>query len=441
MSAERISQSELPKSPRQEKGKYFYLLLCVGAVGLIFLLARPILMTTANKPTTETIAVLPVETIEVEPINSYQVSRTYTGEVAAVRTSNLGFDRGGEIAEIYVEEGDLVIKGQVLARLDIRNLQSQRKQLLAQKARSESQLAELQTGARTEEIDSSQAAVRDLEQQLQLQAKQRERREFLYTQGAIAKEELDEFSFGEGALQARLSQAKSNLAELKNGTRKEQVSAQQASVRQLEAQIAELDVNIDKSSLKAPFDGIVARRELDEGTVANAGQSAIRIMENAALEARIGIPTKAIAKLPIGSTQALSIGSQTYTATVASILPEVDANTRTQTAVFKIKPNSRGNANLRAGQTIGLNLVQAAEADGYWLPIEALTQGIRGLWACYVLTEAEDDENYIVKQHAVEIISQEGDRALVRGTLQPGDSIVANGTHRLVPGQRVKVAK
>ena len=331
-----------------------------------------------------------------------------------------------------------VTKGQALARLDLRNLQSQRQQLLAQKARAEALLAELQTGARLEEIDSSQAAVRDLEQQLQLQAKQRERREYLYAQGAIAKEELDEFSFGEGALQARLNQAKSNLAELKNGTRKEQVSAQQASVQQLEAQIAELDVNIDKSTLKAPFNGIVARRDLDEGTVANAGQSAIRIMENVAPEARIGIPTKAIAKLPIGSTQTLSIGSQTYTATVASILPEVDANTRTQTVVFKLKPDSR--QALPAGQTIKLELIQAAETDGYWLPIEALTQGIRGLWACYVLTE-KDSENYIVKQHAVEIVSQEGERALVRGTLQPGDLIVASGTHRLVPGQRVKVAK
>ena len=111
MSAEQISQSKLSESHRDKKGKYFYPLLSLSAVGLIFLLARPILMTTVDNPPAESIAILPVETIEVEPIDSYRVSRTYTGEVAAVRTSNLGFDRGGEIAEIYIEEGDSRYEG------------------------------------------------------------------------------------------------------------------------------------------------------------------------------------------------------------------------------------------------------------------------------------------------------------------------------------------
>ena len=439
--------SELVEHPRQQKNrsKYFYPLLGLGAMGLIFLLARPILMT-SNEPETESARVLPVETIVAEPIDSYQVSRTYTGEVAAVRTSDLGFFRGGEIERVLVREGDRVTEGQVLAQLDIRNLETQHQQLVAEKARAQAQLSELQTGARVEDIDAARAAVRDIEQQLGLQEKQKERREFLYSQGAIAREELDEFAFGEGALQARLSQARSNLSELENGTRREQVAAQQATVQQLEASIADIDVNIDKSSLKAPFEGIVARREIDEGTVASAGQSVIRLIENAAPEARIGMPSGVVEKLQIGSTQTLKIGLQEYRATVASILPEVDLDTRTQVVKFNLEPSAI--ARINPGQTIRIELAQEIDTNGYWLPTDALTQGIRGLWNCYVLTESEDSDNYIVKQHSVEIISQGGDkpndmaplRALVRGTLQPGDLIVASGTHRLVPGQQVKVA-
>ena len=446
----------------KHKGNYFYWLLAIGGLGLITLLVRPMLITSSN-PQTENIAkALPVETIEVEPVDSYQVSRTYTGEIAAIRTSNLGFSRGGEIEEVLVEEGDRVNKGQLIAKLDIRNLQTQRQQLVAEKARAQAQLSELQTGARVEDINAAKAAVRDLEQQLKLQSKQKERREFLYDEGAIAREELDEFAFGEGALQARLDRARSNLAELENGTRPEQIAAQQATVEQLEASIADLDVTIDKSTLKAPFDGIVAKRELDEGTVANASQSVVRLMENVAPEARIGIPTDVVEKLQIGGIQNLKIGSQTYTAKVGSILPEVNINTRTQTVVFKLEPSAIAQINpaysiastggtpataFPAGQTIRLELMQEINTEGYWLPTDALTQGIRGLWACYVLTESEDAGNYIVKQHSVEIIHQQGDkpngmaslRALVRGTLQPGDEIVASGTHRLVPGQRVQV--
>ncbi|MBE9048019.1 efflux RND transporter periplasmic adaptor subunit [Pleurocapsales cyanobacterium LEGE 10410] len=378
--------------------------------------------------------VIPVETIEVQPVDSYQVSRTYTGEIAAIRSSNIGFSRGGEIEQVLVREGDRITAGQPLARLDIRNLETQRQQLVAEKARSQAQLTELERGARVEDIDAARAEVRDIEQQLKLQAKQRERREYLYNQGAISREELDEYAFGEGSLQARLSRAKSNLAELENGTRPEQIAAQQATVQQLEAQIADLDVTIDKSTLKAPFNGIVAVRELDEGTVANAGQSVIRLIENASPEARIGMPARVIEKLDIGSTQTLKLGSRTYQATIDSTLPEVNSNTRTQTVVFKLDPSAIPRIN--PGQTARLELVNEIDTDGYWLPTDALTQGIRGLWNCYVITQSDDGKQQ-VQQQAVEIIHQQGDRALVRGTLQPGDEIVANGTHRLVPGQIV----
>ena len=233
------SHQEIPpkysQHPKRNLGKYLDLLLGMGTIALVFIIARPMILLSANGKGKEAVAqerVLPVKTIAVEPVNSYQVSRTYTGRIAALRNSNLGCSRGGEIERVLVREGDRVTQGQPLAQLDIRNLQTQRQQLVAQREGAEAQLAELQTGARTEDIDAASAAVTDIEQQLKLQAQQRTRREFLYNQGAISQEELDEFSFGEGALQARLRQAKSNLAELQNGTRPEQISAQQATVKQ-----------------------------------------------------------------------------------------------------------------------------------------------------------------------------------------------------------------
>ncbi|MEL6442453.1 MAG: efflux RND transporter periplasmic adaptor subunit [Cyanobacteria bacterium J06621_8] len=429
--------SQEERSRERNWSKYLYILLSLGGIALAFFVARPMLTSSTENPPAESQArVLPVETIKVQPVDFYQVSRTYTGEIAAIRSSNIGFSRSGEIEAVLVREGDRVTRGQALAKLDARNLQTQRQQLVAQKARAEAQLKELQTGARKEDIDAAQAAVSDIQQQLKLQEQQRKRREFLYGQGAIAKEELDEFSFGEGALQARLRQTKSNLAELENGTRPEQIAAQQATVRQLEAQIADLDITIDKSTLKAPFNSIVAVRELDEGTVAAAGQSVIRLIENAAPEARIGMPDDAVNNLTIGSRQTLKLGSQSYRATVDAILPEVNSNTRTQVAVFKLDPSAISQIN--PGQTVRLELMNEIATDGFWLQTSALTQGIRGLWNCYVVVASEDGQQQ-VEQKAVEIMHQEGDRALVRGTLKPGDRIVTEGIHRLVPGQKIKV--
>ncbi|MEO0828169.1 MAG: efflux RND transporter periplasmic adaptor subunit, partial [Cyanobacteria bacterium J06642_9] len=346
--------------------------------------------------------------------------------------------RGGQLVEVTVQEGDRVEAGTPLARLDASNLQTERQQLEAEKAQAMAQLTELQTGPRSEDIAAAEAAVRDLEQQLALQQTQRSRREALYAEGAISREELDEFAFGQGSLEARLDQTRSNLRELRNGTRQEQIAAQQARVQQLDARIANVDVNIRKSTITAPFDGIISTRQIDEGTVVSSGQSVVRLVENAAPEARIGMPTDTVNQLQAGNTQILKLGSETYSATVVAILPEVDAETRTQIVVFRLAEAVI--TNLSPGQTARVEMVDTIPADGVWLPTEALTQGIRGLWNCYMLVQSDDNnpDHYEVQPQAVEIIHQEAERVLVRGTLQSGDRIVANGTHRLVPGQQVQ---
>ena len=264
----------------------------------------------------------------------------------------------------------------------------------------------------------------------------------------ISQEALDEFSFGEGSLEARLDQARSQLLELENGTRPEQLTAQDAVVQQLDARLADLDVTISKSTLYAPFGGTVSEHKVDLGTVVGAGQSVIRLVENGTSEARIGVPVNKVRRLNVGEERTVTVGGDRYTGTVTSVLPEVDGQTLTQTVVLQLEPRAASRVN--PGQTVRLNLTEQISAEGIWLPTEALTQGVRGLWTAYVVVpdgagagnesargEGSARESYVVAAQAVEVIHQEGDRALVTGTLQPGDRVVSSGSHRLVPGQRV----
>ena len=441
------------------------LLLLVGSVGGY----QTIIESREEAPVAEG-RVLPVKTIAVKQVSSYQVPRIYTGEIAAIRNSDLGFERGGELTWVMINEGESVRAGDPLAKLDIRNLETQRLQVEAQKAQAQAQLAELQNGARAEDIAIAKAAVRDLEQQLTLQETQAQRRKYLYERGAIAQEQLDEFAFGADSLQAKLDQARSRLQELLNGTRFEQVDAQNAAVNQLQAQIQDINVNIAKSTITAPFDGIVAKRRVDEGTVVGTGQAVIELVEAAVPEARIGLPAEVVNQLQVGSTQAVRINNQSYQAKVDAILPEVEASTRTQTVVLKLDSTAVGK--IEPGQTARLVIDETIQADGYWLPTGALTQGVRGLWTCYVLvpesrfrgSESADNTSFIetpteensavgtsngtmvVEPRSVEIIQQESTstadgsqtRALVRGTLKPGEQVVISGIHRLVTGQPVR---
>ena len=390
--------------------------------------------TTAQPIVSKQTNILPVKTMVIEPVSSYTTTQTYTGEVAALRTSEVGFERGGKLVEVLVEEGDRISLDAPLAKLDTANLEAQRQGLVAQKTQAAAILAELNNGARREKITAAQANVRDLEQQLELEKLKSSRREYLYGEGAIAREELDEIAFNQKALNERLASAKSSLNELNNGTRIEQIQAQQAAVDRLSAEIKDLDITIAKSTLKSPYDGIVAARNLDEGTVIEAGQSILRLVENARPKVKIGVPIKVANKIQPGSQQQITIGGKEYNATVSSILPEVNTATRTRTVVLRLSLSAA--TQVSPQQIARLQVTQNNSVEGYWLPINALVKGDRGLWSCYALVES--DGNSVAERRYLELLETEGDRVLVRGTVQPGDKIIIDGTHRLIPGQIVK---
>jgi len=385
---------------------------------------------------------LPVTAIAVEPVSQYTTEREYTGELVAGRSSTLGFERPGTVVSILVDEGDRIAAGQPLARLDTRTLEAQRQQLEAQRQTALAQLRELEAGPRREDIAAAAATVAEIEQQLALARLQRDRREDLYTQGAISREEFDRERYNTGALENRLTQAQSQLVELQNGTRAEQLDAQAARVNQLDASLRQIDVDLEKSVLLAPFDGTVSARSVDEGVVVASGQSVLSLVEAGPLEARVGVPPAVANALPVGSEQEVVVGDRTYPATITALLPELDTTSRTVTIVLKIPA-----ADLTVGQTVRLIVAETQAAEGMWLPTTALVPGERGLWSVYVLAEPESSASneplpntYTVRRREVEVIHTEGDRALVRGTLQPGEQVIPSGTHRIVPGVTVQIS-
>ncbi len=386
-------------------------------------------------------SILPVETISIEPVNSYKVSRNYTGQILANRSSELSFELSGKLISQTVKEGDYVKIGTTLASLNIDNLRTRKQELLARKAQAVAQLKELRAGARPETIAAARAVVADFQEQLKLESQRRLRRKELYEEGAISREQFEEVVTAESSLQARLNEAQSRLDELLAGTRPERIEAQEAVIRELDANIANINIELKKSVLKAPFAGTISSRQVDEGTVVSAGQSVFSLVEDSILEAHIGIPIDQSQQITVGKTLPVGIGQDVYQAKVSSLLPELDANTRTVTAVLALENTAR---KIFPGQIVRLPISQTVTNSGFWLPTTALVRGERGLWFCYVIGEPIADDNttatksiFQIERRTIEVLHNSNNRVLVRGTLQPGEKVIANGTHRLVPEQLV----
>ncbi len=397
---------------------------------------RPIVAaerTSADSPAGSTEPALPVVSRVVEEAETYLWARQFTGRVQARRASSLGFEIGGRIVDVLVEEGDRVEQGATMARLDPITLQQRRRQIAARRQQAIAVLEELESGPRAERIAMARAAVEERRAELKLSQLQTRRRERMVAEEVVSQEELDTATTQTEALEARLARAQQELEELETGTRPEQIAAQKATVQLLEAELASLDIELDKTELRAPYDAVITVRHLDEGTVVEIGQSVVRLLEDQVLEARVGVSQEAAAALEAGQEYALLAEGKPVPARVRAVLPEVDAVTRTRLVILDVPLSST--PSVVAGQTIRLTVREQRATSGIFVPTTALTKGERGLWSCFCL-EPEGSDFQVVR-HEVEILHHEAEQVLVRGSLKAGDRVITAGVDRVVPGQRV----
>ena len=117
-----------------------------------------------------------------------------------------------------------------------------------------------------------------------------------------------------------------------------------------------------------------------------------------------------------------------------AVLPTVESDTRTVRVVFRLDEV----ASVRAGSLARLTLETDVSGEGFWLPLTALAESRRGLWSAYVVVDGEAGPR--VDRRQVEVVHAGSDRVFVRGALRSGERVVVSGIHRLVPGQRVRIA-
>lgn len=388
---------------------------------------------------------VPVRTVFIEMEDSYQVTRRYAGEIEPLRTSDLGFEREGYLKTVLVREGSRVEKDQPIASLDTRRLEQQLRELSAGQREAKAVLDELIAGPRAQELRAAVEEVNGLEAQLKYARSTRERKENLLKKDVGTIDEVELSRARENQLAAEFAAAQERLDELNEGSRKEKIQAQLARVEQLEAQLNLLQIDLDDSVLKAPYAGRVAQRFLHEGTVIHMGDPVVRLLEEDALTARVGLPLDSAAALITESTIEVQAGGGAYHGTVASRLPKLNDTTRTTTVIIDLGEDAA--RELVSGEVVHLGVTQTVEETGCWLPTAALVRGTRGLWACLAVSETKEEQTQsgepatigLLQKHDVEVLHAGESNVFVRGTLRQGDRVVADGTHRVVQGQWVEL--
>ncbi|HWU64359.1 MAG TPA: efflux RND transporter periplasmic adaptor subunit [Ensifer sp.] len=309
------------------------------------------------------------------------------------------------IKTLQADVGDRVKAGDVLATLMDDTLILQKSQLEANKAKV------IAAGAQAE------AQRLSVKTTLDEANRQLGRGEQLAKTGTISTAQLDQLRASATSASASLNSAdqaiKSNAADMKV----------------IEAQIADIDLKLSRTEVKAPVDGVISARTAKVGAIASgAGQPLFTLIRDNALELKADLAEEDVLKVAKGQKVTISLaGSGTkISGTVLKVEPTVNATTRLGTVEVKIdNPDA-----VRSGMYAQADII-VAERTAPALPVTAVTTGSDATTARLV----KDQVVHIVP---VETGIQDGQYIEIRRGLQTGDKVVAKAGAYVREGDRVK---
>ncbi|MEL7503996.1 MAG: efflux RND transporter periplasmic adaptor subunit [Cyanobacteria bacterium J06554_6] len=387
---------------------------------------------------------VPVETTELT------VRITASGEVEPFRTVNLSPQVGGIVQEIFVEQGDRVREGQVIARMDSDDLEAQRIQSRASLAEAQAQLTDVRQGTDIAQIAQSEANLSAVEAQV-VEAQSRlilaennfERDQNLYERGAISQLELDqsanEIRSAQASLQqvqSRVEEARQRVNDLVDDPDPQEVDQAQARVDRARGQLQAIEIQLADTLIRAPFGGIITQKFATEGAfvtpttsasdVSSATSTAIVSLADG-LEVVAEVPEADIGQISPGQTveiQADAFPEKTFKGEVRLIAPE--AIERQNVTVFQVRVRLlTGQGQLRSNMNTDVAFLGNQLSDALVVPaVAVVTQG----GETGVLVPGEEKR---IQFRPVTLGPQVGQQIQVLEGLEDGDRVFVD----LPPGQ------
>ncbi len=318
-----------------------------------------------------------------------QSARTYPGRVQAAQRASLSFRVGGPVVEIRVSKGQRVASGEILARIDPRDYQVQVATLSARRA-----------AARAQEVQAAEGY---------------QRVRGLYEHDNASKADFDN--------------AKAAL-----DVGKAQVEATEQALRAARLSLADTE-------LKAPYDGTVADRLVEEHQTVAAGRAIVRFQGSGGMEVLIHVPEREVAELTRKAPAGIEVrfdalsDSESIPARVKEFATETDR--QTQTFPVTLELDGRPSADLLPGMTASVDWITGNgehHAPAMVVPLAAVgSDANNGAFVWRV-----DPDSMIVERVAVTTGALTNSGIVIITGLDANDRILAAGVDFVVEGTKVR---
>ena len=306
---------------------------------------------------------------------------TFSANLEAVWSTEVSTKADGRIDKLFVEEGDRVTAGMVLARLDMN-------ELAAQVMQAEGQVLQAQATLEQNELNF-------------------QRMNALYQQNAVSAHTLDSARTQRDLAMGGLQAARGNFLLLK--------------------------ARLDNANILSPLSGVVIRRHVQAGAFSKAGIAIFTVADTSTLLAKAVVGEAQITELALGKSVNVKVDAlkgQEFKGTITRLSPAASVPTRTFTAEVSI-PNPDGQ--IKVGMFANAEVVGQERKNVLAVPESALVMR-EDQKTVFVVTE----ENRVV-QKVLKLGDAAGGWVEVLSGLKEGEIIVVAGQHKLKDGASIRL--
>ena len=339
--------------------------------------------------------------------SKYSDGFTVSGNVTPTEVVKLSFKLPGVISNVFVDEGDKVTQGQVVATMDQSDYS-----LKVKAAQSEYDAAKLQIETEIPAKLSQAQAAYDLTKVTY------DRLKVLYEQEAIPKAKFDEISTKLKVDENTLKQAKEarNITETK--------------LKMAEAALEAANSNINDTTIHSPINGVVLKKIFESGEVTNAGYPVVAIGKVDKVWVEIGVPDQHINSLKKG--QKVNVYGYGINKSMEGTIDKITslANEKTRTFPVKILVDN-ANGELKPGMIVKVDL-GLNQSDKVIIPLSSVINLAEGS-AVYVYS----DETKTVSKRIIKTGIILNDKIEVTKGLKNGEKLVVEGQFVVKDGEKV----
>ncbi len=374
---------------------------------------------------------VPVTTGIVEE-GAYSQPIRLTGSVEPFAQTAIGVEEDGVVDRLFVEAGDFVTSGAPLLQMRQLPLRLAADRAAADARRDREMLRELRAGSRPADIAIAEASWKEAKANAEIAEREFQRYEKLLAERSVSQSERDSASARAETARANESVKRAEYDLALEGPRAEVIAAMEASALSTEAEAAMARDALQRSTIRAPYPGVVTERLVDVGSWVDRGQTVLNFERNDIVKVAIPVPESQFHKVKLGDLLTISIDADPkgkYAGTVTERIPRADPRNRTFPIRIQLaNPDQR----LASGMLARLVLDPEATGDkSIVVPKDAIVPGVP---KPIVYRVKMVDGKATAERVPVDTGRFFGEAVEVFGDLKPGQRVITRGNERVRPG-------